>query len=563
MLKISAIIVAGIIISSCANIGAPTGGPKDIDPPKVTKSVPPNKSLNYKAKTARIYFNEFIKLKNVSSQLIVSPPLDDLPELKIKGKSIVVEFQEDLKDSTTYTVYFGEAIVDITEDNPISNFQFVLSTGNTIDSLSIGGTVYNAFTRDPEKDIYVMLYNNSYDSVPMKERPYYLSKTGENGEFNIENLKGGGYKIFAVKDANSNYLYDLPNEQIAFLDSLVIPEYIPKPKSPDTSKADSITPDTIQLKPPKRINRYDLFLFEEIDSTQKVVKSWMLNKGLLRFAFKYPVKDAEIDVLEHKFGHDWKIIEYNKTRDTLTLWLKDVSPDTIALIISEKGVALDTVTFTLAIKTRSTRRSKKRVEKLKIRTNAYGKFDINKPAVISFESPVKKYDFSRILLIEGADTLSPTTFFIDSIKRKAIIPFKWKEKTSYEILIPDSIFTDIFDLSNDTLIQKFTTKELSDYGTFQVNIKLGEQGWQYIIQLLNEKDVIINETIIDKDREILYEYLYPKEYKIKAILDLNRNSRWDTGIYLENLQPELVFFYPKTIKIRANWENEEDWVIGE
>ena len=284
------------IITSCANIGMPTGGPKDVAPPKVLKSIPKNYSTQFKGKEIEITFDEFVKFRDLNSQLLISPPLKNTPDIKIKGKNIVIKINDTLRENTTYTMFFGDAIVDLNEENILASYEFVFSTGTVLDSLTMTGRVLNAFTQKPEKDIYVMLYDKYDDSVPIKEKPYYLAKTKEDGEFVMNNLRDMSYKVFALKDANNNLKFDQPNEKIAFIDSLVTARM-----KPVLLKKDSLHKDTLKLDSLNRAivhdkNLYikDLNLFEEVDSVQRVTKADYLHKGQLIFTFRFPVKDLEI-----------------------------------------------------------------------------------------------------------------------------------------------------------------------------------------------------------------------------------------------------------------------------
>ncbi len=217
------LVIFTAICWSCAQQGSPSGGPKDEDPPLVLESDPPNYSTRFEAKKIQITFDEFIVLDNVNQQLVVSPPMEEKPEVRLKGKSLFIEFTEELKDSTTYTLNFGSAIKDLHEGNKLLNFEYVFSTGNVLDSLSIRGTLKYAWDHTVPKDpITIMLYEELRDSVPLTEIPLYVGRSDDSGVFSINNLKADTFKIFALKDGNYNLLFDLPSEEIAFLDSALI-----------------------------------------------------------------------------------------------------------------------------------------------------------------------------------------------------------------------------------------------------------------------------------------------------------------------------------------------------
>jgi len=303
----SILLSLSIFAFSCANIVTPTGGPKDITPPKVTKSNPSDKGTNFSARTISIDFDEFVKLKDAFKQVTVSPYMKELPELKLRGKSLIVHFNDSLKENTTYTISFGNAIVDITEGNPLSNYSYSFSTGNTFDSLTFEGTVVNAYTLKPESGVYVMLYSSLYDSVPYKITPHYLALTDASGKFKLQNLRDNSYKIFAIKDADGDMLFSQPTEDIAFTDTLV------KPEISDTTKIDSLRKNT----------QHKLFLFRELPTVQKLLKSNANAFGKAVFVFRLPVSDLKIRSLKYNLNPSDYITEYSQNRDTLTLWLKN------------------------------------------------------------------------------------------------------------------------------------------------------------------------------------------------------------------------------------------------
>jgi len=443
------------------------------------------------------------------------------------------------------------------------NFQYVLSTGAYVDSLSISGNVRNAFTLEKEKNILVMLYNEKYDSVPYKEKPYYVSKTDENGKFHLDNLAQGNYKIFALEDANNNYIYDLPNERIAFIDSLLPAEIIHKTVV-DTNVTDSLISDSTIIK---NIN-YEMFLFEEADTIQRILKSKAVEIGRLKFIFKESVKNLKIKPLNHKFENEWKLDEFNLTKDTLNCWLTNVEVDSLILEISDDGEILDTVE--LALKTKGN--MKKKDLKLlptsltlspNVRNNR--SFDFYKSLQITFSEPIASFDFLKIVLAEKVDTiydtLKPVMFFKDSvIKRNLEIDYDFEMDRKYSLFIPPSAFKGISELENDTLKLSFSTTELENYGIILLKMQLPETpDSNYIVQLLDSKENVLKEKFIKSNGLIKFEFLNPGKYKLKAFSDVNNNLKWDTGDYMKGIRAEKVFYFPKDITIRANWDLELDW----
>ncbi len=553
IIKLFFVVFIPLFFVACANIVAPTGGPKDIQSPKVLKCVPKNYSTNFEETKIKISFDEFIKLNNINNQSIISPTLDKLPDFSLKGKSIIISFNEKLKNNTTYTIYFGDAIADITENNILSNFQYVFSTGNLLDSLTVKGKITDAFTTKPEKDVIMMLYKNIYDSVPYKERPLYITKPNKSGDFVFSNLKNDIYKMFALKDENNNYIYDLPNEIIAFKDSIISPEII------DTVRKDS-SKNTI----------YNLFLFKETDTIQKLIKTNISHERKLTFIFKRPTVNVKITPLNCKFENKWNIKDPNPGKDTLIYWLTNVNNDSLILEIKDNNIILDTIEFALKHKTKSEFSGKRTDISDKflytISINKNKSFDFYKPVFLNISRPVKEYALSKIVITEIQDTIIKDTIipqinFTDSILRKIEINYKWKELQSYHIFIPPSTFKDIYNYANDTINIDFKTQSLKYYGTIKLNINIPETKYIYIVQLLNEKEKILKQDIIKQDKTIIYEYLKPGTYKLKIIQDSNNNGKWDTGNYLKNIQPEQVKYYESDIKTRSNWDMDIDWDV--
>jgi hypothetical protein len=528
-----------ILFYKCANKVSLSGGIKDENAPKLEYSFPDSEAVNFHNNEITLHFDEYVKLNNFQSEFISSPPLKTLPDYQIKGKSIILKIKDELADSTTYILDFGNSIQDITEGNTLKNFQFAFSTGPFIDSLKISGDILNAFDLKPEKNIAIMLYANLNDTAPRKILPNYYSKSNDNGSFSLPYLKEGAYQIFALFDANSNFVFDLPTEKIAFTDSLVY-----------SGKADSIK----------------LYLFEE-DHTKFYLKTVNADEyGKILFVFSLPADSAQIKHLHSHLPENWKMEEWSARRDSLIYWIPDSIIDTLNL-----QVRIDTLTDTLNIAmplknplNETSRRSRRIKEfKLSVTSNISSSvLDLNKDVVINFSHPIKSYDSLQIILVENKDTLIAESHFSDSFKRRLIISRKWKEETDYSIFISDSIFKDIFGLYNDTIQYHFKTKAVKQYGTAQLNIVFGDSMLQpFIIQLLNEKGTLIREDYMLKATKIKYEYLNPGNYTLKAIEDRNGNNKWDTGNFDKRLLAEKVLKYNTALTIRANWDIELEWPI--
>ncbi|NTW31259.1 MAG: Ig-like domain-containing protein [Bacteroidetes bacterium] len=544
--------IAALFLGACANIVTPSGGQKDITPPIVLKTTPYNFSKNFAGNSIKIGFNEYVKLTDMANQVMVSPFMKEMPEIKIKGKSIVVNFSDTLKPDNTYSISFGKSISDITENNVLRGYRYFFSTGNTIDSLYLKGIVRNAFTLKPENSVLVMLYNNLEDSVPYKEKPFYIAKTDDTGAFYFSNLKKGRYKIFSLKDANNNFIYDQPSEKIAFIDSLITPIPI------DTAKADSLKKQTI----------YCLNLFEEAPSKQKLLKSYSEKYGKLVLIFRKPVENLILEPLNKNMPSSWNIKEENKTKDSITIWLKNPEIDTLFLKVTDNNEILDTSKITLIKKSIVTKTGKGRGEDLRyisfiLNASKNSTFGFYKPLLIDCLSPISDYSFNKIILTENKDTIKPIFFFTDSIHRVIRSDYKWKENANYSLFIPPVALKNMFGIANDTLKVDFKTNSLKDYGNLKLKIIAKELNCNLIVQLLTENNAVVNQKIIisnDKGK-VQFDYILPGNYKLKVICDENKNNIWDTGNYLKKFVPEKVFYNTSIINVKANWDLDFDWVL--
>jgi len=594
-----------IIFSDCAKMGSLTGGPRDEDPPKLVSSIPENYSLNFDGEKIEIEFDEYIQLENVNQELVVSPPIDGRPDVRLKNKSILIEIEDTLRPNTTYTLNFGGAIKDNNEGNPLTNFEFVFSTGDYLDSLSVSGRLLNAFDLKPsEEPVMIMLYDNIYDSVVMKEIPVYIGKTSEDGNFRINNLKADTFKLFALKDANNNFLFDLPNEQIAFADTTVIldPEFFKEILERDKGsiKVDStiqhsyadtlpapimrergIQPDTamaandslIMRKQPPAAVYVDLFLFEEKSESQYITDYNRKVKNKLEFSFNIPVADSfSFRTLEPEGREDWYMKEITSDRDSFGLWVVDPnvsSMDTISLemnytvkdSMNRFVPKIDTLLFTFRFdddntKTK-TKKSKEDAELMNVsglKNNAT--IDLNEKLVLISETPVNYIDTSLVEFYKQVDTLEVAEE-IDIVKdsghiRKIRIIKDWEAEAKYRFVAYPGAFMDVYGATTDTLDARFSVREEGYYGTLIVNPDTVLM--PLVIQLMDTREKVLREKKIIEKQEIRFPFLKPSNYRIKIIYDSNGNGKWDTGKYIRKIQPEKVKYYPGDIEVRANWE---------
>lgn len=549
-------IVAGLLFS-CATVVTPTGGPKDETPPALLRSEPLNYSAGFHGDRLVLGFSEFIELKDMEKYLLVSPPLSKDPEFRIKGKSLILKLDDSLRENTTYSFYFGDAIVDITERNPCSNFSFAFSTGAFIDSLSLKGVVTDAYTRMPVKDALVMLYTDQADSVPLKQRPVYVSRSGESGTFTLNSLAAGRYRMVALKDGNNDYLYNPPGEIIGFSDSLVEPYYIPA-RDGDTSL---------------HISRADypmisLDVFPEPDSTQKLLKGVMTAPHTMTMFFRYPLLQPEFRVLNLDSVLTWSMWEASAGNDTLTFWLNNNLPDSLSIRVKDRGQVLDTLVISTFFKPRTSEKGRNQPvadTSLKFNYSAARNriLEWGSPYMLQFPTPLQTVDTSGILLIrrDSKDTLRPAVIVADSIRRRARVDFDWKTMEEYELLFPKGSFTDIYGNTNDTVRSVFRVRPRDEYGQFRVNVMREPFLHPLIVQLLNEKGVMLQSQTLKEPGKVDFGFLMPAKYGLKVIYDENANGRWDTGVFLKHRQPERTAVHPKVFEVRGNWELEEEWKL--
>jgi len=557
ILKLFIIIFAAIIFAQCANIVAPSGGEKDVSPPMPVKVEPSSNTVNFNRTSFRIWFDEFIKLKDVSNQVIVSPPMNEMPELTVRGKSLVLKFKDSLKDNTTYNISFGNSIIDITESNPLLNLRYVLSTGNHIDSMKITGYVADAYSLAPMPNVFVMLYKHDTDSLPLQSLPDFVAKTGEDGRFYLSNLPVGKFKVFALKDGNSNYLYDLPTEKLAFSDTLVKSQFALSALKQDTLNIDS-TAFTKTIN-----NETALFMFSEVDSTQKLLRYNSIGIGLLRFAFRFPAKDFKFIPINPKWDEKSYIIEQVRKGDTIQIWFSDVEADSLEAIIMCEGKNADTINMALTTEKTSKKMGKGAVEieKLNISFSALPSKpqDLNQPLRIYFSRPIVKSYFDKVFLTEGDDTLGVVFAFADSSKKILKLSYEWEEEKEYQLHVLPSAFVDIQDFYNDSLKTTFKSKSIQDYGKLHLKIETLTDTGQLIIYLINSYNEIIKEFNVTKTQSFTFDFLQPGNYKMRAVFDNNVNGRWDTGDYFKKIQPEKVSIYLQSVIIKAAWETEMEW----
>ena len=598
--KYIALLLVIIGFYACASTGMPDGGPYDETPPKFVRATPEPNATNNKRKKISIEFDEYIKLDKASEKVIISPPQNEAPEVKVSGHRVLVEFFDTLRENTTYTIDFGDAIVDNNEDNPLGNFAYAFSTGEHIDTMEVSGTVLSADNLEPVKGIQVGLHKNLEDSAFVKLPFDRISRTDSRGHFTIRGIAPGKYRIYALMDGNQNYLFDSKTEAVAFLDSLVVPDMRPAMRQ-DTvwNELDTLAYDTIYEVHYTRFLPDNLILrsFKEENPMQYLVKSE--REQLNRFSLYF---SAKADTLPTIKGLDFDekdafIIESNPRNDTIRYWIKDtVMCERDTLTFQMDYLATDTLgqlvpkTDTLrmvnkidkkrrmalaeeALKKEEKERKKraKKGDTLKVEpkffamsVDAPSSLDLNRNIVLKFEEPVEHIDTAAIHMAVKVDSLWEDIPFIlmgDSVvPRQYQILADWQPGQEYQLKIDSLGIKGIYGLYTNKVENLLKVKTLEDYGTLYLNI-VGA-GPHAIVQLLNSSDGVVRQQPVTDKNTCDFYFLQPStKYYIRLFNDDNNNGVWDTGNYEEKRQPEEVFYFPKVWEMKANFEFEETWDI--
>lgn len=529
------LLLVAFLAQRCANAVAPTGGPKDTTPPVVVAAVPENQSTHFIGKKIEITFDEFITLENANQNVMISPPLKEKLDIKLKNKTVVVKFKENLVPNTTYTINFGSAIKDLHEGNPFKDYVYSFSTGDHIDTLSITGKVVDAETMKPIENVYVGLYaadRDNLDSLPMTTAPNYISKTDKEGQFSLNGLADKSYRVFALKDANANLYFDLANEASAFHDMLV---------SPSDSTLKPIT----------------LRMFTEVDSTQVLLEKKLIEEGLLRFVFRHPAKDAVImtpEMLPDTFN---LVTTHSAAYDTVWWYFTPNVKDSLWVQVKYDTVINDSSRYSLKFKDKKGRN--KKPEPLKVKNNLIGRGALvhDDTLTLTFSEPIVRYAMrdSAVFKCDTLvfyDTLAFEPADEQGMKYRLVNPVA--DDVNYHIEIPDSVFFGIRNRTNEAIKLDFHVVNDDEYGNIYITVMPPKGMKQVVVQLTNESGKVIKEQVITKNSEVMFDYLMPAKYKLRAILDADGNGKWSTGNYHRHTLPETIIDYIDVLDLKAGWD---------
>ncbi len=587
-------LLAAFLLGSCARMGQPDGGWYDETPPRIMGAAPADKGTNVKSQKISIFFDEFIQIENATEKVVVSPPQLETPEIVASGKRIRIELLDSLKPNTTYTIDFSDAITDNNEDNPLGNYTYSFSTGDAIDTLEVSGKVLQAKDLEPVKGILVGLYSDLSDTAFTTKPMLRVSRTDGSGRFVIKGVAPGTYRVYALQDADGNYLFNQKSEMLAFSQEKIVPSFKPDVRQ-DTTWIDSLRIKSIDRVGYTHFLPDDIVLraFNEVMTDRYFLKAERREPESFTLFYSYGGEMPQVRGLNFQ-SDDAFIIESTEKQDTITYWLKDtalVNQDTLRVELTyhmtdSLGKLVEQID-TLDILSRISHekrqkdlerereewqkkqdRAKKRGEPydsimppkaLAIGVKAPSELDPDKNIPFTFNTPLASVDTAAIHLYSKHDTLwynAPLEF--NHVRgREYELRGEWRPDIEYSLEIDSAAFVDIYGKVSPPFKQGFKVKSFDDYGTLLLNIPTMTDT-TIVVQLLDAGDKIIKEVTTNQGVAEFY-YVSPSTYYVRMYIDSNRNGEWDTGLYSANRQPETVCYFPKEIEIRAKWDFTETW----
>lgn len=581
------IIIAAAVMYSCANIGNPSGGPIDKTPPIFMRSNPTPNAVNVKDRKIEIFFDEIVTLKDPSTKIIVSPAQTEMPRMSALGRKVTVELVDSLLPNTTYTIDFSNSIQDNNEGNAIDNFAFAFSTGSVIDSMRVSGYVLDSRTLEPMQSVVVGLQSNLADSAFHKEKLQRVALTNDRGQFTIRNVSPGSYHIFALKDLDRDYKFGNPTEDIAFLDSIIVPS-IGSREAADTVYNDLNEIDTIMraTRPAYFPNDILLSMFNEDRKSQYLANNLRVDSTRisLTFAAASDTLPSLSIVGRNDVPDQWYTLERSQTNDTLTYWIRPphlVSADTLIVATtylrtdtaSNLSWGTDTLKFTFQ---RQKAKKKKKNEEtdsleqirfMELHPLANGTQEVYAPLLLQTGTPIERY--SREAFHLQRKLQNDTIFYPAEIKsialrdstlsrRDLMLKVDWEPGAAYTLAVDSLAMTDIYGLQTKPLKVDFNVRKMEEYGNIVFNIPAVRDS--AIVELLDGTEKIVLRAPVKSHRAELLNLL-PGKYYARLFIDRNGNGKYDTGNYDMHLQPEETVYYPGAINLKKNWDVEQTWDI--
>ncbi len=529
------ILLTFLIIYSCAVASNPTGGPEDEYPPEILKYSLENESKNVPVDIdqIKIEFDEYIKLSDATNQIVISPPMDIIPTFSPLGypqKYLTIKFNESLKENTTYSINFGQSIEDNNEGNKLSNFQYVFSTGETIDSLTFSGKINDIKSLEFDDKVYVGLYKiDKYytDSTIFKHKPYYVTRPDSLGNFKFNYLHEGKYFLMGSSDGNHNLKYDPVIDKLAFQN-----EYITLPSLENPSLKLFKEKDKFAIKSPS-------------------YKEW----GKVIFEFLGNPVNVKVKNRSNEYAEGLEIP--SKTRDSLIYWfkplakdtLKESKKDTMSFFVFNNDEVKDTITFKKKIRFR--------VKKLKMEL-LRSEDDFSTLDFLS-ETPITVVDKKFIKVLKDSTKIDFNIVQEDNKPYSFGIDFKKKFEGNYKIDMFPGAVKDFFDETIDTVSYNQRVLKEQDYANLEIAIKNKPES-KFWLHLLENK--VIKREVYTDENIINIKAIKPGTYTLQMIIDYNNNGVWDTGDYLNKIQPERYLFNQDEILLNAYWDLKKTWDLS-
>lgn len=515
-----------LLATGCAQIVAPSGGEKDTQAAEVLKTIPQNESTSFNAERIEFYFDEYVQLNDIYNQLLISPPLEKQPEVRIKRKSMILELKEKLQENTTYTFNFGEGIRDVNEGN-ITKLTYVCSTGEKLDSLSMRGMVKDAFTNQPKEGVKVMLYDYSNDSLPFLERPIYFTRTNAEGNWNIDYLKGGEYRLFALQEDIGNYLYDSPEEDIAFSTKALEPEM----------KDSSMT-------------FYELKMANEGGGIQYISSYDIDSIGYLKVYLN--LARERISILpEDSLVQLPDITQRKGENDTLHIWFRgDVSNDSFKVILKDDSLTLDSLELP--------HYQKAVPPKLKVECPS-GKFDNQEGLTLKLNAPYDDVVESKIQLMEDSLAMNFEILPIEDECCELEVKANFLEDKNYTLeILPEAFKSEVYQ-QIDTVVCKSMSHAEDFYAKLFLQLNVDDARGQYILEFINGSGKALETYTLAGQDSLYLPRMLPGSIGLRLIDDINIDGEWNTLDYSEQKQAEAVYYFPQDLVLRANWEQRIIW----
>jgi hypothetical protein len=517
-----------LLTLSCAKRGTITGGIKDTIGPVLKSSFPKNFSTEFKGNTIRLTFDEYVKLKNASKQLIISPPMVNAPELtpSTASREITIKINDTLAPNTTYSFNFGQSIEDNNEGNPYKQFKYVFSTGSYIDSLSIGGIIKDAYSKKTDNFVSVLLYavdETFNDSVIYKKKPRYITNTLDSlPTFKISNIKAGKYLLVALKDEGNNNKFNPKKDKIGFHKQFI-----------------TVPNDTL----------FELELFKE-KSAFKTTKPVQASGNRLIIGYEGNAKNLKANLINGNEVSSTIVTQFPK-KDSVQVWFQPTKADSLNIAVTKDAYATN---YSVKIK------SQKR-DTLSFTAKQSGNLPLREKFTLIASKPIVKIDATKIK-ITNKDSLAVTfTTVYDEVNQEVQIDFPVEQEQKYKFKIAPAAFTDYMGQTSDSLTYSVGTRSNADYGNLKVTLEQVKQ-FPLIVELTNDKGEVIAREFSDKNTTFDFNLLEPTLVTLRVIYDENNNKEWDPGNYLEKRQAEEVIYFPKDIDVRANWDVDQVFILS-